>query len=225
MTGAAAPFHLDPDGNYRAALFDSFLWLAHGFGTRRAASVPLPLATVKQIHSAEILQAGDAAGVRGEADALLSDAPGLAVGVRTADCVPLLLVDPVRRVVAAIHAGWRGTVAGIAPSAVERMRKIYGTDPRDVYAACGPSIGLCCFEVGPEVARQFAPWHPSFAGTETKEHVDLAGTLALQLLDVGLAPEHLAGADLCTVCGGDDFYSYRRERDEAGRMISWIGIR
>lgn len=221
----AAGFRLDPDGNYRSELFDGFPRLAYGFGTRGASSVPLPLATVKQVHSAEIIQAGGAGGVLGEADALLSNSPGLAVGVRTADCVPILVVDPVQRVVGAIHAGWRGTVEEIARLTVERMRKIYQTDPADVFAAIGPAIGTCCFEVGPEVARRFEPWYPELAGTEKKEFLDLVSTNATQLEAAGIRPEHLVRAERCTMCDGDDFYSFRRDREEAGRMISWVGIR
>jgi len=149
----------------------------------------------------------------------------LAVGVRTADCFPILLADPVAHVVAAIHAGWRGTAAGIVKTTIERMQELYGTDPNDILAAIGPGIETCCFEVGPEVAREFAHWDHRLYCTTTKERVDLAASNAHQLADLGVPLNNIAHAGLCTADRNDLFFSFRKERDRAGRMVSWIALR
>jgi hypothetical protein len=110
---------------------------------------------MKQVHSATVLVA-TTGGCVGEGDALVTDRPGLALAVRTADCLPILLVDPRNRAIAAVHSGWRGTVAGAAVSALNKMQENYKTNPFEVVAAIGPGIGPCCYEVGPEVAAQFS---------------------------------------------------------------------
>src|SRR5580704_3469459 len=116
-------FYKGSDEIYRVEELEALPWLVHGFGTRSAdiPSLFRNLATLKQIHSSTCLSAGGRAGLIGEGDALLEDAPGAVVAVRTADCIPILLVDERRRAVAAVHAGWRGTAAGIARGAVEAM--------------------------------------------------------------------------------------------------------
>ena len=110
-------FHLTDEKYYKVPEWAAYEWLQHGFGTMEAAAAPEQMATVKQIHSAEVLIA-DHAGPRGTGDGLISYTPGLAVGVKTADCLPILLVDPTHLVIAAVHAGWRGTAAGIVGRAV-----------------------------------------------------------------------------------------------------------
>src|SRR5262249_49383159 len=144
-------FYLDSHGIYRVSELDDFPWLLHGFGT---ANPDIPalypqLATLKQIHSAIWVNAEGRRGVLGQGDALIDDTPGAVIAVKTADCVPVLLVDPERRAVAAIHAGWRGTAARIVESVAKAM------SPVDLHAAIGPSIGKCCYEVGPEVSAEF----------------------------------------------------------------------
>src|SRR5205823_616160 len=130
-----------------------FDWLGHAFGTR-LFQPPDGVATLRQIHSDVIVYAGRP-GRLAEGDALLSDTPGRLAGVKTADCLPILLADERHRAVAAVHAGWRGAVSQIAPKAVEAMAARWNTRPEDLHAAIGPGIGQCCFEVGPEVAVQF----------------------------------------------------------------------
>jgi YfiH family protein len=191
-------------------------WLDHGFGTRHAA-VPEPLATLHQVHSAVCVDACGRAGRVGEGDALLSDTPGLLVGVRTADCVPILLADETHRAVAAVHAGWRGTVQRIAAHAVEALRARFGTAPAELHAAIGPGIGPCCFEVGPEVAAEF--------GMAGRVKIDLAAINRTQLIEAGVPPERIYSARLCTMCLPEEFHSFRRDRERAGRMISRIGVR
>ncbi len=203
------------------SLLEQLPWVRHGFGTRTSAPPDEPLATVKQVHSAVVLEAR-AAGNQGEGDALISNTGGLAIAVKTADCVPILLADSRKHAVAAVHAGWRGTVEEIVRVAIARMSAEYGTEPVDVTAEIGPAIGKCCFEVGPEVARQFSKWNAAFAGTNRKEHVDLAGVNCAQLCKAGVPAHQIQTFGLCTMCEAERFFSFRREREAAGRMWSWI---
>lgn len=174
------------------------------------------MATAKQVHSADVLIAKQA-GPQGTGDGLISDTRGLAVGVKTADCLPILLVDSTHMVVAAVHAGWRGTAAGIAGRAIRLMHERFGVNPAEVEAAIGPGIGECCFEVGPEVAREFKPWE-----SEDKTCLDLARINQLQLEADGVKKVYKSG--LCTKCG-NGFYSFRRDGEQAGRMISFVGLK
>ena len=163
------------------------------------------------------MAAGGRSGMLGDGDALLENTPGSVVAVKTADCVPILLVDSRHRAVAAVHAGWRGTVARIAAHALEAMSERFGTDPADVHAAIGPGIGKCCYEVGPEVAAQF--------GTHGKAHIDLAEANRLQLGAAGVSTARIYVAGLCTMCHAEEFYSFRRDKQAAGRLYSFAGIR
>ena len=212
-------FYLDSTGIYRASELDALPWLVHGFGTRHTDVPALfaNLATLKQVHSAECVSAEGRSGVLDRGDALLENAPGALVAVKTADCLPILLVDECNRAVAAVHAGWRGTVARIAEAAVSAMRERFGTWPGDLHAAIGPGIGNCCYEVGPEVAAQF--------GGQGRGHVDLAGTNVRQLIAAGVTPERVYASNLCTMCRPGEFHSYRRDREAAGRLYSFAGVR
>src|SRR5262249_45272837 len=155
------------------------------------------LATLKQIHSAECVDACGRTGVLGKGDALLESAPGAVVAVKTADCVPVLLVDERHRAVAAVHAGWRGTAAHIAVAALRAMQVRVGTKVGAVHAAIGPAIGPCCYEVGPEVAAEF--------GEKGRVHLDLAAINRGQLLESGVTAERIYASNLCTRCGAGDF--------------------
>jgi len=185
-------------------------WLRHGFGTRHSPAWTGRLVTLRQIHSDVIWPVRQAEGCLGDGDAMISAEPGMLLAIRTADCVPILLADPVRRVVAAVHAGWRGTVAGIAGLTVERMRAEYGTDPSDVLAGIGPSIGPCCFAVGEDVPL------PRQAGK-----ADLWEANRKQLGAAGVGLIWVAGR--CTMCDEQEFYSFRRGRDTE-RMVTAIGV-
>jgi polyphenol oxidase len=195
-----------------SSLLESQKWLEHGFGTRAAALDQATMASLKQIHSAVSLVA-DRAGCAGEGDALLTQ-QDVAVSVRTADCFPILLADPQTHAVAAIHAGWRGTAADIVRSTLTRMRSEFGTDPHDVYAAIGPGIGGCCYKVGEEVARQF--------GMQQAGNLDLAVENRTQLIRAGVKLERIEQVGGCTFCNPAQFFSWRRDHDRAGRMISFI---
>ena len=211
-------FYRDEHDTFRVSELDALPWLIHGFGTRHAEiPVQFPrLASLKQIHSTDCIAAAGRHGVLGTGDALLENTPGAVVAVKTADCVPVLLVDAGHRTVAAVHAGWRGTVAGIVENAVAEMAARFGSRPDELHAAIGPAIGECCYEVGPEVAALF--------GVEGRAHVDLAGTLRRQLESVGIDPRRIYQAGLCTKCRPDQFHSYRRDGAAAGRLYSFAGI-
>ncbi|HEY4085001.1 MAG TPA: peptidoglycan editing factor PgeF [Bryobacteraceae bacterium] len=193
-------------------------WLAHGFGTRE--SVPPPeLTTVKQIHSAQILDACGRRGEQiGEGDAIASAEAGIAIGIRTADCVPILFADPETRIVACAHAGWRGTAANIAAGTVARMKAL-GADPKNIVAAIGPSIGQCCYEVSPETAAHFDRWRTTTHG-ELKPHLDLPSINEHQLMEEGVHRVWKSGD--CTYCRADRYFSFRREKEQAGRMLSFV---
>jgi YfiH family protein len=212
-------FYKDSREIYRVSELDAIPWLVHGFGTRRSDIPKLfgNLASLKQIHSAECVAAQGRTGELGRGDALLEDSPGAVVAVKTADCIPILLADERHRAVAAVHAGWRGTAAHIAERALEAMRARFGTDSADVHAAIGPGIGKCCYEVGPEVAVQF--------GERERTHIDLAAANRDQLQAAGVAAERIYVANLCTMCDAADFHSFRRDKEAAGRLYSFAGIR
>jgi polyphenol oxidase len=212
-------FYRDPEQIYRVSELDAFPWLIHGFGTR-LADIPAQfaqLATLKQIHSSSCVAAGGRSGVLGEGDALLENTPGGVVAVKTADCIPVLLIDERVRAVAAVHAGWRGTAARIAPGTVAAMRQRFGTRADDLHAAIGPGIGKCCYEVGPEVAAQF--------GGQGRVHIDLAAENRRQLEEIGVTPSRIYASNLCTMCRAGEFHSFRRDQEAAGRLHSFAGIR
>ena len=212
-------FYRDGEQIYRVGELDAFPWLIHGFGTR-LADIPAQfahLATLKQIHSASCIAAGGRSGILGEGDALLEDQPGRVIAIKTADCIPVLLVDERLRAVAAVHAGWRGTAARIAAGAVDAMRERFGTRVEDLHAAIGPGIGKCCYEVGAEVAAQF--------GEQGRAHIDLTAENRRQLEEIGVTGSRIYASNLCTMCGAGEFHSFRRDKEAAGRMHSFAGIR
>jgi YfiH family protein len=195
-----------------------FSWLAHGFGLRD--SVPPPaLTTVKQIHSAIVLDACGRRGEQiGEGDAIISSEPGVVIGIRTADCVPILMADPETRIVACIHAGWRGTALNIVGATIDVLRS-RGAKPANLHVAIGPSIGSCCYEVGPEVLSRFETWRQKVATVE-KSTLDLPAINESQLREGGVLQIWKCGE--CTFCQPSRFFSFRREKERAGRMFSFV---
>jgi YfiH family protein len=184
--------------------------------------------TIRQIHSDIVFLLSDEVTKesRTEGDAIVTSMKNLGVGIYTADCVPLLLVDGEARVAAAVHAGWRGTLSGIAGRTIKRIEKDYGILPSDISAAIGPSIGMCCYEVGEEVAIQFMKEYETWSEflnkkNESKYFVDLKMANVKNLLDAGVA--NFEVLDICTMCNGD-FHSYRREGRGVGRQLSFIGL-
>ncbi len=166
-----------------------------------------------------------------EADGLMTDLPGAALVVYCADCIPILFYDPVRRVIAAVHAGWRGTAAGIATTAVERMEDIYACHRGDILAAIGPGIGPDCFETHEDVPNAMT----SALSTAVLQHikikengkfaVDLKGINAMRLEQAGLAADHIAVCQECTSCMGTKYWSHRKLGTNRGSMAAVIQLR
>ena len=164
-------------------------------------------------------------------DVIVSDAKGVLAGVKTADCVPILIGDPVTGAFAAVHAGWRGTLATAVIAGVERLTKEYGGKPEDLRVAIGASAGPCCYEVGSEVieafSSKFADGEKLFTPTrEGHAKVDLLKANRDQLLSTGVKPERIHIAPLCTMCRTDLFFSYRKEKSvhgKVGRLMAVIG--
>ena len=220
---------------------------AHLFTTRdqhlSAAGELLGVAeviTAKQVHGREVLttRRGSPRSTDPQnADVLVSDDPDVAVSVRAADCVPLLLADSRTGAVAAVHAGWRGTAAGAAPAAVQALAREFGTKPEDLVAAIGPSIGACCYEVGSELVDAFAaaghPRHlidrwfqapPPQRGSRErpKLRLDVGGANRDQLILAGVPEESIYACGLCTAMHLDILTSYRVEKEKAGRIAGII---
>ncbi|MBF0619578.1 MAG: peptidoglycan editing factor PgeF [Candidatus Omnitrophica bacterium] len=191
-------------------------WL-QGYGVR-----PGKVLFPKQVHGADVWcvtsQNADALFVH-EADAVITNEPGLAVAVRTADCLPALFYDPVRRVIAAVHAGWKSSHLKIVGATLQAMKDAYGTDPKDVKAAIGPCIRTVSYPVG----KEFKGYFPEDV-IETPQglRLDLSGANRRQMLAGGIRPENIADSNLCTFTDKERFYSFRRDADHAGRLISLI---
>lgn len=181
---------------------------------------------VRQVHGREIFVVREKEAVPAEtelpaADGLVTAVPGVAVTTVHADCVPVIIVDPVHRAVAAVHAGWRGTLDGIVFSALATMRMEYQTDPADCWAAIGPAIGKCCYQVPRERVELFYRRWPDLPGlAPAADRLDLAGINRDLLRKAGLAVENIDLAGICTSCRREEFFSYRRDRGETGRMLS-----
>ncbi len=227
------------------------------------------LVTVRQFHSNLVVavpgpekEAAGEGGASGDGpsppvckgDGLITAEPGLLLAIQTADCIPVLVADRKQRVVAAFHAGWRGTVQRIVELGVGRMRLEFGSKPRDLIAAIGPGIGACCYAIGEEVLSafesQFAYGHalfhevfdtdairtkypmlfltqraPGHSPIGPSLHLDLIEANRRQLLDGGVKPGAIRVVGGCTNCRPDLFFSYRASQGQAGRMMSVIGVR
>jgi len=170
-------------------------------------------------------------------DALMTNVPGLCIGISTADCIPVLLYDPIHHAICAIHAGWRGTVQRIVEKAVCKMTEVYGSCPTDIVAQIGPGISLDSFEVGDEVydafthagfdmstiSRRFSlTSHHSPLTSNEKWHIDLPECNRQQLMAAGVAEAHISVAGICTVKQADTFFSARRLGIESGRIFTGI---
>lgn len=160
-----------------------------------------------------------------EADAAATTAPGVLLGIETADCLPVLVVDPERRAVSAAHAGWRGTAAGVAARAIDALVEL-GSRPADLVAALGPGIGSCCYEVGDELRSAFGPLASAVfrPGPRGRPHLDVREANVRQLVAAGLRPENLHHVAECTFCYPGRYHSHRRDGEGAGRMISYVGF-
>lgn len=213
-----------------------------------------PLVQMKQMHSAVVHRVSAPPREPLAGDGTIIDTPALLLAIKTADCAPVLVADVKRRVVGAFHAGWRGTVARIVEKGVGEMRRQFGSEPRDLRAAIGPSIRRCCYQVGPEVRAEFDSQFP-YSGDLFEEvfdanaihlrypmlfltarapghselgpelHLDLVEANRRQLEDAGLRAEHISIVDGCTACDTTRFFSHRAEFGKTGRMMAAVGIR
>jgi YfiH family protein len=214
----------------------------------------LGMVTLRQIHSSLIRRVtADDINKPLKGDGLMTDRPGVLLGIQTADCIPVLVADRKNRAVAAFHAGWRGTLARIVENGVGRMRLEFGSGPENLIASIGPGIGQCCYSVGDEVRQQFdsqftyAPelFREVYDSNPVKEkypmlfltarapghselgpgmHLDLVEANRRQLLAAGLKKGSIFVTGQCTGCNTDRFFSHRIERGFTGRMMSVIGI-
>ena len=198
------------------------------------------MVTVRQVHGTDLklvaagesgLQTDDGRGVV-QADGLMTSAPDVMLAIQVADCVPVLVADIQRRVVAAFHAGWRGTAAGIVEKGIARMVAELGCHPADMIGAVGPSIGACCYTVGDEVRSRFGERFryaaELFSDREDGMHVDLAEANRRQLVGAGLRPEAVTVLGECTACarvnGRRKYFSHRAEQGFTGRAMGLIGV-
>ncbi len=180
-----------------------------------------PLHVGHQIHGAVVNEAPMEPGTKG--DALVTDRPGVPIGVFVADCVPILLEDRQTGAVAAVHSGWRGTAQKAVVAAIEAMGARYGTRPEDLVVAIGPSIKGCCYQVGSEVVEALSqfPEPAAFVRKVNGHHyLDLQEANRQLLAEVGVGEVHVSG--MCTHCDADLFFSYRRDGEKSGRMLGAI---
>jgi YfiH family protein len=223
-------------------------------GAKREVNRRWPLVTLRQVHSDIIRLVESAPESQLVGDGLITNTPGLLLAIQTADCFPIILVDPKRRAVGVFHAGWRGTLRRIVEKGVGEMHRCFGTGARDLKAAIGPGIHSCCYEVGEEVRDQF---ESQFASAEKlfrvveetdparekypmlfltarapghsvlpkKIFLDLAEANRQQLLAVSVPANSIDAPPLCTNCRTDLLFSYRAEKGKTGRMMAVVGIR
>lgn len=253
-------------------------WMSHGFSTRGTETLGFTseqprervrqnrrrflaalggspdLVTLRQIHSdiIHVITSPPAETLAG--DGLITNTPGITLGILTADCFPVLLADRKSKAVGAFHAGWRGTVARIVEKGLGLMRREFGTKPEDVYAAIGPGIQQCCYEVGEEVKSKFESQFaysgdlfrevkdsdpvrekypllfmnmraPGHGDLCEKLHLDLREANRRQLLSLGVSPSRIFASSECTACNAERFFSHRAEKGKTGRMMSVIEIK
>ncbi len=241
MTGPETPAYLTHPH------FAAVPWLVHGFGTRegspddfgrnkKKAWPGFDVVELRQTHSDVLHFIEDVPARRLQGDALATDRRGILLVIRTADCLPVLLADEKRNVVAAVHAGWRGTSRGILARVVRELGERYGSSPASLAAVLGPCIGPACYEVGEDVrtnfreagrgedAAIFRTPEVRRLGAACKYLLDLRAANRLQLAAEGVRPGAVFDIPLCTHCDGR-LLSYRRDRDTTARLYNFIGIR
>ncbi|MGA2921650.1 MAG: peptidoglycan editing factor PgeF [Candidatus Sulfotelmatobacter sp.] len=223
-------------------------------GAKRELNRRWPLVTLRQVHSDIIQLVESAPESQLVGDGLITNTPGLLLAIQTADCFPIILVDPKRRALGVFHAGWRGTLRRIVEKGVGEMHRCFGTGARDLEAAIGPGIHSCCYEVGEEVRDQFESQFayaeklvrvveesdpvrekypmlfltaraPGHSVLPKKIFLDLAEANRQQLLAVGVPAKSIEVSSLCTNCRTDLLFSYRSEKGKTGLMMGVVGIR
>jgi YfiH family protein len=190
----------------------------------------LRVVTMKQVHGDRIIEVKDRAlKEAGEADGMIAAEKGIFLGVLTADCVPILFSVPGDGKLAAVaHAGWRGTLAGIAAKMVNTLKEQYGVVPDSIAAALGPTIGPCCYEIGPDVSTPMvAKWGGAAANSlrraDGKTFLDLKSLNRRILENAGIPARQIFEIGPCTSCAAEEFFSYRRDGERTGRQMSVIG--
>jgi len=213
-----------------------------------------PLVSLRQIHSDLIHRVDGASQELLAGDGIVTDTPGLTVALQAADCFPIILVDPKRRAVGVLHAGWRGTVKRIVEKGVGEMRKYFDCEPRNIVAAIGPGVQACCYDVGEEVRTKFRSQFsyadslfrevkesdpvrekypllfltaraPGHSELPVKLFLDLKEANRRQLLDAGVSAKNIDATSPCTACHRELLFSYRAEKGVTGRMMAAAGIR
>ena len=165
-----------------------------------------------------------------ECDGIITNQPGLMIGVCVADCAPILLLDPVKGAAAAIHAGWKGTAGKIVPKGVAALVSLFGSNPADILAAIGPTIGACCYEVDVAVRDAFikgvGDWGDyAVPAADGKWKLDLSLANVHQLTAAGIPSENIETAEICVSCRPESFFSYRRDKGETGRQMGFIMLK
>jgi YfiH family protein len=196
---------------------------------------PAQLVATRHVHGTNVWRIGEPLAPDAEFDGLVCDRPGPVLGAFAADCIPMLFAEPEARVCGAAHAGWRGTVNGVGPNTIARMVEA-GARADRIRVALGPSIGPCCFEVGPEVVDEFRAALgdlpglvvrgpvPGTPGRPAKDHIDLRVAARAFLERAGVKPENIDDRPPCTKCEADRFFSYRRDGKEGGVHMGFIGL-
>lgn len=207
----------------------------HFFGTRHDPPGPdrsaRAVVSVKQVHGTDVLvldrPVADRQAFDGGWDALVTDQPGVLLTVRTADCVPVLIHDPVRSIVAAVHAGWRGAVAGIVAKTFAVMAQRFGSQPASLRVSIGPSVGSCCYEVDEPVLSRLRASYADWRGLVQETgpgtaRLNLRGLVRGQARTAGIREDGIYSVSLCTICHPTLFHSYRRDGTVRGTMVSGI---
>jgi YfiH family protein len=250
--GTALNLGFTPHDSRAAVERNRELFLKELDGAKRHS--PWPLVALRQIHSDLIYRVDGMPPQLLTGDGLVTDVPGLAIAVQTADCLPVILVDRKRRSAGVFHAGWRGTVKRIVEKGVGEMRKHFGSDPRNLMAAIGPGVQRCCYEVGEEVSSRFEAQFayasrlfrevkesdpvrekypllfltaraPGHGELPVKIYLDLVEANRRQLLDAGVLARNIEVAGPCTACHTELLFSFRAEKGLTGRMMAVAGIR
>lgn len=215
-------------GEERRVIDDNRLQLSTYFGEK------YKFCSIGQIHSdvVHVVKKYEQTGWRSleeavEADAVVSNVPYMVLTVLTADCVPVLLYDPVKHAIGAVHAGWQGTEKNILSKTIHKMQEVYGSKPEDIVVAIGPAIDRCCYEVGSEVGNIFINKYEQCIDrgvSKDKYQLDLKCINLLQAVECGVSTDNIEVSPICTACNSDRYFSYRKDKS-SGRFVSAIGLR
>lgn len=250
--GRALNLGITPEDTRAAVVRNRTLFL-QALGAIHDGGGTWPSVAMRQVHSSVIHRIDEVPAQPLQGDGLITYRPGIVLAVRVADCLPVLLADPVRRAVGALHAGWRGTLARIVEKGVGEFRRQFGSDPADLKAAIGPGIHRCCYQVSEDLRDKFGSQF-AYAGELFEEvyssdparrkypllfmnqrapghgeppqtaHLDLVEANRRQLLEAGVREENIWISDLCTSCRSDLLFSHRKEKGVTGRMVGAIAI-